>query len=61
MNNELWAIMMADTGSSIPTNVQLWLAVLIKAEAMHIWKQGIYGDSAPSCQFCCEFKTVQNN
>ena len=35
----------SSVGSAIVTNVPLWWEMLIIAETMHAWRQGVYGKS----------------
>lgn len=44
VSDELWMLMMVSIGSSIVKSVPVWQR-MIMGEAMHVWRQEVYGKS----------------
>lgn len=60
----LWTLGRNDTSvwvCGVLTNVLLWRGMLIIEEAVHVWGQGVYGNSVFSIQFCCKLKIALKN
>ena len=61
-NYGLWIIMMCECRFiGFNTRTTLYMQMLITGEALHVWGQGVQGNSIPCAQHCCELKTALKN
>ena len=58
INCGLWMNLRCPAGSSLVRNVQLWRGMLTVGEFEHVWKEGLFGNSVLSTQFCYHFRTA---
>ena len=61
VNCGLWVNLRCPEGSSLVRNVPLWRGMLTAGEVEHVWKEGLFGNSVLSTQFCYQLRTALKN